>query len=137
MYDDDAVVKFGSAETKLKQLHIKLKEAETAQNKMKQESENLRRNISRLSNHVPDQMASKIRDFLLKMAGEAMDNMDEHLDIRQKQKMPQISAIDQQGLFQENLRGCLELINRGEEYYRFMHMRTLKEKGKKQTVNKK
>jgi len=39
-------------------------------------------------------MASKIRDFLFKMAGEAMDNMDEHLDIRQKQKMPQISAID-------------------------------------------
>ena len=35
MYDTEAVMQFGSAETKLKLLHIKLKEAEMAQAKMK------------------------------------------------------------------------------------------------------
>ena len=46
MYNNETVSQFGSAETKLKQLHIKLKEAETAQARMKHESANLRKNLS-------------------------------------------------------------------------------------------
>ena len=94
MYDQEAVTQFGSAETKLKQLHIKLKEAEAAQAKMKSESENLRKNLQMLSNIVPAEMAEKIRDFLLKMAEDAMDNMEEHLKLRQKHNMAQITSID-------------------------------------------
>ena len=90
MYNNELASQFGSAETKLKQLHIKLKEAETAQSKMKQESESLRKNLQMLSNIVPTEMAEKIRDTMLKMATDAMDNMEDHLRLRQKQNMSQI-----------------------------------------------
>lgn len=116
-------MQFGSAETKLKLLHIKLKEAEMAQAKMKQESESLRRNLNMLSNIVPEEMAKKIKEFLIKMAGDAMDNMDEHLKLRQKHNMASIASVDQSDRFQKNLRGCLNLIQCGNEYDRFMQMR--------------
>ena len=41
--------------------------------------------------------------------------------------MAQIHQIDQRDRFADNLRSCLELIKCGEDYYRFMHLRSLKE----------
>lgn len=41
--------------------------------------------------------------------------------------MAQITSIDQRDRFAGNLRSCLELIKCGEDYYRFMHLRTLNE----------
>ena len=90
MYNNESVSQFGSAETKLKQLHIKLKEAETAQAKMKNESANLRKNLSMLQDTVPEEMAGKISDLLIKMATDSLDNMDEHLKLRQKHNINQI-----------------------------------------------
>ena len=45
MYNNNEVATFGSAETKLKQLQLKLREAETARARMKQESNVLKRNL--------------------------------------------------------------------------------------------
>ena len=87
MYNNETVSQFGSAETKLKQLHIKLKEAETAQARMKHESANLRKNLSQLSNIVPAELAEKISDLLQKIANDSFDNMEEHLKLRQKYNM--------------------------------------------------
>ena len=106
MYDNEAVSQFGSAETKLKQLHIKLKEAETAQARMKQESANLRKNLQMLQGIVPAELADKICDLLRKLAQDSLDNMDEHLRLRQKHNMAQISAIDQKERFSDNLLRC-------------------------------
>ena len=94
MYNNESVSQFGSAETKLKQLHIKLKEAETAQAKMKNESANLRKNLSMLQDTVPEEMAGKISDLLIKMATDSLDNMDEHLKLRQKHNINQIQAME-------------------------------------------
>ena len=94
MYNSEAVSQFGSAETKLKQLHIKLKEAETAQARMKQESGSLRKNLERLQNIVPNEMADRIEDLLVKIATDALDNMDEHIKLREKQNLGQIASID-------------------------------------------
>lgn len=49
---------------------------------MKQESESLRKNLQMLSNIVPLEMAEKIRDLMLKMANDALDNMEDHLRLR-------------------------------------------------------
>lgn len=94
MYNNETVSQFGSAETKLKQLHIKLKEAEVAQAKMKNESSNLKKNLSMLQNIVPSEMAERISDLLLLIAKDAMDNMDDHLKLREKYNLGQIAAID-------------------------------------------
>ena len=99
MYNNESVSQFGSAETKLKQLHIKLKEAETAQAKMKNESANLRKNLSMLQDTVPEEMAGKISDLLIKMATDSLDNMDEHLKLRQKHNINQIQAMEQKERF--------------------------------------
>ena len=40
--------------------------------------------------------------------------------------MAQIAAIDQRDRFTGNLRTCFELIKKGDEYFRYMHLRTLK-----------
>lgn len=95
MYNNETVSQFGSAETKLKQLHIKLKEAEQAQAKMKHESSSLRKNLSMLSSIVPAEMSEKLLDLLKLIAQDALDNMDEHLKLRQKYNLSQIAAIDQ------------------------------------------
>ena len=45
MYNNSEIASFGSAETKLKQLQLKLREAELARARMKQESSVLKRNL--------------------------------------------------------------------------------------------
>lgn len=45
MYDQDEVGSFGSAETKLKQLQMKLKESEQQRSELLQESNKLKREI--------------------------------------------------------------------------------------------
>jgi len=49
---------------------------------MKHESSNLRKNLQMLQDIVPAEMADKISDLLVKIATDAMDNMDEHLKLR-------------------------------------------------------
>jgi len=61
---------------------------------MKQESESLRKNLQMLQNIVPEGMADNLRDLLLAMAEDALDNMEEHLKLRKKHNMGQIQAID-------------------------------------------
>jgi len=136
MYNNETVTQFGSAETKLKQLHIKLKEAEVQQAQMKQESEVLRQNLQMLQNMVPEEISQKISDLLLAMAKDALDNMDEHLELRQKHNLGQIAALDQRERFVDNLRRTLEKIKRGDEYYRFMHLRTISQKEKQAEANR-
>lgn len=81
-----------------------------------------------LQNMVPEGLANKISDLLLAMAKDALDNMDEHLELRKKHNLGQIAAIDQRDRFIANLRKTFEMVKRGEEYFRFMHLRTVKEK---------
>lgn len=90
MYNNETVSQFGSAETKLKQLHIKLKEAETAQSQMKHESANLRKNLQMLQSVVPSELADKISGLLEHIMTDALDNMEEHIKLRQKHNMGQI-----------------------------------------------
>ena len=47
-----------------------------------------------LQNIVPEGMADNLRDLLLAMAEDALDNMEEHLKLRKKHNMGQIQAID-------------------------------------------
>lgn len=54
---------------------------------MKQESSNLRKNLQMLQNIVPAEMADKIALLLSKIATDAMDNMEEHLKLREKHNM--------------------------------------------------
>jgi len=49
---------------------------------MKHESSNLRKNLQMLQDIVPAEMADNISDLLVKIATDAMDNMDEHLKLR-------------------------------------------------------
>ena len=72
-------------------------------------------------------MADKISDLLIKIATDTLDNMDEHLKLRQKHNLGQIQALDQKERVTGNLRQCFELIKRKEDYFHYMHNRTLKE----------
>ena len=56
-----------------------------------------------------------------------MDNMDDHLKLRKKNNLGQIATLDQQSRVQANIKQCFELIKRSDDYYQFMHLRTLKE----------
>ena len=94
---------------------------------MKSESASLKKNLSMLQNIVPAEMADKISDLLIKIANDSLDNMDEHLKLRQKHNLGQIQAIDQRDRVSNNLKACFDLIKRKEDYYQFMHVRTLKE----------
>ena len=40
-----------------------------------------------LSSIVPSEMAERLSDLLLKIAKDAMDNMDEHLKLREKHNL--------------------------------------------------
>ena len=66
---------------------------------MKNESANLRKNLSMLQDTVPEEMAGKISDLLIKMATDSLDNMDEHLKLRQKHNINQIQAMEQKERF--------------------------------------
>jgi len=54
---------------------------------MKNESSNLRRNLQMLQNIVPSEMADKISELLLKIAADSLDNMEEHLKLREKHNL--------------------------------------------------
>ena len=56
-----------------------------------------------------------------------MDNIDDHLKLRKKNNLGQIATLDQQSRVQNNLKSCFELIKRSDDYYQFMHLRTLRE----------
>ena len=73
---------------------------------MKQESSNLRKNLSMLQDTVPEEMAGKISDLLLRMANDSLENMDDHLKLRQKHNINQIHAMEQKERFQKNLLAC-------------------------------
>ncbi len=72
-------------------LNIKLREAESAQAKMRQESASLRKDLQSLQSSIPPEMADKISGLLKKMAHDALDSMDEHIKVRQKHNMGQIA----------------------------------------------
>ena len=72
-------------------------------------------------------MADKIADILSKIAQDVMDNIDDHLKLRKKNNLGQIATLDQQSRIQTNLKQCFELIKRSDDYYQFMHLRTLRE----------
>ncbi len=57
-------------------LNIKLREAESAQAKMRQESASLRKDLQSLQSSIPPEMAEKISFLLKKMAKDGLDNMD-------------------------------------------------------------
>ena len=82
MYNQELVSQFGSAETKLKQLNIKLKQAEIAQAKMRQEGARLKKDLAYLQSSMPAEMADRISNLLFNMATDALDNMDEHIKLR-------------------------------------------------------
>ena len=53
MYSSSEITQFGSAETKLRQLQMKLIEAEVSRNKLKMESQVLKRNLNLVSSGIP------------------------------------------------------------------------------------
>ena len=53
MYNSSEITQFGSAETKLRQLQMKLTEAEVSRNKLKMESQVLKRNLNLVSSGIP------------------------------------------------------------------------------------
>jgi predicted RNase H-like nuclease (RuvC/YqgF family) len=60
MYNQQEVAQFGTAETKLKQLQMKLRETEAHRNELKVESQQLKRNLNLVSSGIPPQMADKL-----------------------------------------------------------------------------
>ena len=88
---------------------------------MKQESSSLKQNLQMLKSVVPEEMAEKLSVLLLKISKDAMDNIDEHLKLREKHNLGQIGAIDQKERVQNNLRKCFALIKRNDDYTQFSH----------------
>ena len=117
MYNQEAMSQFGSAETKLKMLNIKLREAESAQAKMSNESASLRKDLQSLQSSIPPEMADKIGFLLKKMAHDALDNMNEHIKLRESHNLGQIAQLDQRDRFEGNLKACFDLIKQGGEFY--------------------
>ena len=82
MYNNTEVSQFGSAETKLKQLYLKLREAEQAQARMRIESTTLKKHLSSVKNIVPEDLADRLCEVLVEISKDALDNMDEHIRLR-------------------------------------------------------
>ena len=70
-----------------------------------------------LQSIVPSEMADKISSLLIKIAQDSMDNIEEHMKVRNKHNMGQIAALDQKERVQENLRQCFDLIKRSDDYF--------------------
>jgi hypothetical protein len=79
MYNSSEITQFGSAETKLRQLQMKLTEAEVSRNKLKMESQVLKRNLNLVSSGIPPLMAEKLESLLTTIAHASLQNFDLHI----------------------------------------------------------
>ena len=75
---------FGSAETKLRQLQAKLKDAETSRNELKIESQVLKRNLNLVSSGIPPMMAERLDSLLCTIAATSLENFDLHIQLLNK-----------------------------------------------------
>lgn len=126
MYNNEAVTQFGSAETKLKQLHLKLREAENAQARMKYESAALKKNLSQLQSVVPEELADNLCNLLLQIATDSYESMEEHEKLREKYNLTRIQSQDQQKRVHKNMQKAFDLLRKGDEFSHFVTQRTLK-----------
>ena len=72
-------------------------------------------------------MADKIGDLFTKIASDILDNMEEHIKLRETHNLGQEKAFDQHERVLSNFKECFGLVRREPEYYQFMHDRTLKD----------
>lgn len=116
MYNAQEVAMFGSADTKLRQLQAKLKDAEASRNELKMESQVLKRNLNLVSSGIPPMMAERLDSLLCTIAATSLENFDKHIQLLDKTNESQIQVLDKQKECQKALMDAFELIGRSSSY---------------------
>ena len=90
---------------------------------MRIESSTLKKHLSSVKSLVPDELADKLCEVLLDITKDALDNMDEHISLREDMRKDVISSIDQRDRVQHNLKKAFSLIKRNDDFYYLLNTR--------------
>jgi len=86
MYNDKDIFNFGSAETKLKQLQLRLREAEQSRAEMQIEINKLNKELRDQQGNIPFKLVSKLESNLTELVNEMTAEFNEHEILIKKHK---------------------------------------------------
>jgi len=86
MYNDGDVFNFGSAETKLKQLQLRLREAEQSRVELQHEINKLNKELRDQQGNIPFKLVSKLETNLTELVNEMTEEFNEHECLIKKHK---------------------------------------------------
>ena len=93
MYSNE-VAAFGNAETKLKQLQLKLRETEQHKSSLQRENGTINYELEQLSGNIPPRMAAKLEKLFNQLAVETFNSFEDHIRLREKHAASMIKTID-------------------------------------------
>jgi len=76
MYNNDEVGQFGNPETKLKQLTLKLQQAENENYNIKNELQNEKRKVAIMQKKVPSGLANQLSDLFTEIGKVSFGNFE-------------------------------------------------------------
>ena len=118
MYNEKDVFNFGSAETKLKQLQLRLREAEQSRAEMQHEINKLNKELRDQQGNIPFKLVSKLETNLTELVSEMTEEFNEHEALIKKHKESQISLLDRKILVKSLIQKTFKAIGQEQAYNR-------------------
>lgn len=112
MYDENQLGQFGQADTKLKQLQLKLAESEKIRSQLHQEVKDQRKTIGALQGKVPDAIADQLESKLVSISSSALTSFQQHVALADKSGVPKRKINLQKVKVEQNLIEAFNLIGR-------------------------
>ena len=117
MYNTGEAMNFGSAEIKLKQLQLKLGEAEQKIAQLSSENKMLTIQLKEWQDCVPDEIADRIETALIETSKDVLNNFAEHEKLRSKLGESQINMLNEKERSKNNILKIFKEIGRERAYH--------------------
>ena len=117
MYNTGEAMNFGSAEIKLKQLQLKLGEAEQKIAQLSSENKMLMIQLKEWQDCVPDEIADRIETALIETSKDVLNNFAEHEKLRSKLGESQINMLNEKERSKNNILKIFKEIGRERAYH--------------------
>lgn len=109
-------MQFGSAETRMKQLQMKLRETESAKTLLGQEASKLRREMKGQEHNISKAVQSKLETHLIEIINDMSKSFREYEASCQKHGHSQITLLEKKELVNSQMQAIFKVIGKEHAY---------------------
>ena len=113
-YDKTDVSYFGAADTKIKQLQVRMQEMEQQQLEIVKQNSALKAELRRSADTIPAKKCQAIEEMLVNLANDVMDNQKEFIQALKKHGESDAQVVKRNERMIENIKSIFDEMGRGE-----------------------